>query len=252
MAPRTSAQNPDVHITSVELAVTDPATTADWYADVLGLPGAEGSVAAGDGVAAVTVGSSVLRLTTAHQPPRGHHHLAFTIPADSIHAAHAWLVQRVEVMTVDGSDIVAGSPEWDSESVYFPGPDGSILELIARHRSPPAERDTATHTPVPFTPGSLLSISEVGIPVADVPATVEELGSVLGLTPFDEPGQWFAAVGDDDGLLIVVQSARTWFPTTDDLPDDGPLDVRLSGALDATLDLGGGRSVTGRHAPKQV
>lgn len=243
-----------MRITSVELAVTDPRVTAAWYADVLGLPtplepSGSGRLASGPAVASVTIGSSTLRLTAARERPDGHHHLAFTVPGDSIGAARDWLTERVEVMTVDGGDIVAGPPDWDSDSLYFRGPDGSILELIARHRLPPAPRDPATRRPVPFGPRSLLSISEVGIPVADVPATVERLGRGLGLTPFHEPGAVFAAVGDDDGLLIVVQSGRTWFPTDHDLPDDGALGVQVSGALTATLDLGVGRSVSGHRCP---
>ena len=244
MTHRWTAQTPDVHIASVELAVTDPVATAAWYAGVLGLP-----TAAEDGVAAVTIGSSVLRLVTAHGPPRGHHHLAFTVPGDSIRAALDWVVRRVDVISVDGGDIMAGPAEWDSESVYFRGPDGSILELIARHRLPPAVQDPVSHAPGPFGPGSLLSISEIGIPVADVPATVGQLGAVLGLAPFGEPEQRFAAVGDDDGLLIVVESGRTWFPTDHDRPDTGPLHVRVSTALDASLDLGGERFVTGHRTP---
>jgi len=259
-----------VHITSVEIAVTDPAATAAWYAAVLGLPtSVEWSetgqpaprrtparpVVAAAAAAAVTIGSSTLRLTTSRQRPRGHHHLAFTVPSDRIGAARDWLADRVEVMTVDGSDIVAGPPGWDSESVYFPGPDGSILELIARHRLTPATPGRASSGQVPFGPGSLLSISEIGIPVTDVPATVDRLRSVLGLTPFDEPGQRFAAVGDDDGLLVLVQSGRTWFPTDHDLPDDGALDVHVSAALAATLHLdqtlhpGVDRTVTGHWDP---
>lgn len=254
-----------MHITSVELAVTDPAATAAWYATVLGLPTSvelpepgqpepgqpePGRPAAGPVVAVVTIGSSTLRLTTALQRPHGHHHVAFTVPGDGIGAAHDWLVDRVGVMSVAGSDVVAGPPEWDSESVYFPGPDGSILELIARHRLPPAERAPTAPGPGPFGPGSLLSISEIRVPVADVPAIVGRLGSVLGLRPFGEPGQRFAAVGDDDGLLIVVESGRTWFPTDHYLPDDGPLNVRVSAALgatlhpDQTLQLGVDRTVT--------
>lgn len=214
-------------ITRTTVAVPDPAATAAWYGDVLEL-----TVHGTD----VHVGRSVLSLVRGES--LGHHHLAANIPADAAASALAWLTGRVELLIPEGGDaLVEGSPDWDSESVYFRGPDGVILEVIARHRRP----DRLTR---PFGPGALLCLSEVGLAVADVAGTVSALSARLGLQPFGEQGSQFAPVGDEDGLLIVVPADRVWFPTAGDLPDAGPLTVEIAGAPDGHLELGVGRTVT--------
>jgi len=221
-----------VRILAVDIAVPDPAATAGWYRDVLGLDT--------DGLS-VRIGSSTLRLVPG-PAGTGHHHLAFAVPADGIRDGLSWLRDRVPSMPVDGSEIVTGSPSWDSESVYFRGPDGAILELIARHRLP----DRPAGAPGAFGPASLLAVSEVGVPVPDPAAAVAALGRTLGAAPFGQPGPGFAPVGDDTGLLIVVAEDRVWFPTAQDRPATGPLavTVRAPDGRAAAVELAPGRRVT--------
>jgi len=204
-----------MRIVGVELTVPDPAATTRWYGEVLGLP-VHG--------ASVEIGRSTLRVV-AGPPDAGHHHLAFSIPAGD-------------------AEIVVGPPSWDSESVYFRGPDGAILELIARHRLP----DPAGIPVGGFGTGSLLSVSEVGVPVPDVRAAVAELGRTVGAEPFGPPGTAFAPVGDDTGLLILVAGHRAWFPTADEFPASGPLAVTVEAPpqfAGAVTVLAPGRTVTG-------
>ncbi len=220
-----------MRIVAVEIAVPDPATTAGWYRDVLGLDT--------DGPS-VGIGTSTLRLVPG-PAETGHHHLAFAVSADSSQDALSWLRGRVAPMRVAGAEIVDGPAGWDSESVYFRGPDGAILELIARHRL----ADRPAGQAAPFGAGSLLSISEVGLPVPDVAAAVDDLGRTHGLSRFGEPEPRFAPVGDDTGLLIVVAEGRVWFPTAADRPATGPLTVivRAPGGRTAELELAPARRV---------
>ncbi len=203
-----------MRIAAVQMAVPDPVATAAWYGAALGLPVSDTDVG---------VGVSTLHLTAG--PTGGHHHLAALIPSDAAEAGMQWLRGRVELLEADGDRIHLGPPEWDSASVYFRGPDGIILELIARHR-------LANPSAGPFDAGSLLSISEIGVPVADVAAVVDTLGREMQLPPFGEPGPDFAPVGDDDGLLIVVDNTRIWFPTLADRPATGSLSVTLDRAAE--------------------
>jgi hypothetical protein len=84
---------------------------------------------------------------------------------------------------------------WDgARAVYFRDPEQNVVELLARPRPRPE-----------------LTIAEVGLPVADVPAAVEALAG-LGLQPYREWHESFAPLGDADGLLIVVAVGRGWFP----------------------------------------
>jgi hypothetical protein len=61
---------------------------------------------------------------------------------------------------------------------------------------------------VPFGPGDLLRVSEVGVAVGDVPTAVGGLERDLGLEVWNEPNEEFTTVGDEEGLLIVVKRGR--------------------------------------------
>jgi catechol-2,3-dioxygenase len=91
---------------------------------------------------------------------------------------------------------------------YFAGPDGILLELIARHDL------LAASSSGRFSSADLLRISEIGLAVPDVPAAVAALQSAFGLPVFGTAAAEFTPLGDHDGLLIVVRQGRPWFPTT--------------------------------------
>ena len=95
-----------------------------------------------------------------------------------------------------------------------------MLELIAR------QSDWAQPAGGGDIP-RLLSISEVGIGVPDVSRAVGELAESFALPPLPPQLPGFAPVGGHDGLLILVNSNRTWFPTEEDLPARGPVTARI-------------------------
>lgn len=179
----------------VTLAVRDPPRLVRFYRDVLGLP------PAGDD--AVQVGETRLTFDPGGDSP---HHVAFNIPEDRLADAKTWLRQRgVELTMHEGSDEV-DYPAWNAHACYFHDPEGHVLECIARHSLPNASR-------APFGPASLLNVSEVGVVVDDVATGARRLREALGVPAFQPPGQHFAPLGDDHGLLIVVPRGRRWFPT---------------------------------------
>ncbi|SDR91887.1 VOC family protein [Microterricola viridarii] len=61
-------------------------------------------------------------------------HLAITVPRNQFAAARHWLLERTAVIELDGESGFALGEPW--HSVYFLGPDGIILEFIARHGLP--------------------------------------------------------------------------------------------------------------------
>jgi catechol 2,3-dioxygenase-like lactoylglutathione lyase family enzyme len=209
-------------ISRVELPVSDAAQAGKFYRDVLGLP-----ARANSDIVEVQVGASVLLLDQG-TVRSGAYHCAINIPADRFDQAKVWLQQRVAPLGRDGQDEFNLAAPWNSQSVYFTGPDGIILELIARHDQP------ATST-APFSSADLLCISEIGLAVPDVPAAVAQLRDALRLPLFGAAAADFTPLGDPDGLLIVVRRGRPWFPTHNVLPSDGPLAM--------TIDSGGQRSL---------
>lgn len=206
-------------ISEVRLKTGDLPGLQAFYEGVLGLPVVE---AAADTLA-FQVGSSrlVFELEAGFQ---GVYHFAFDIPENQIDAAREWLDARVPIArgATRNTDIVH-FPNWNAHSLYFFDPAGSILELIARHNQPNA----STH---PFSVGSLLSISEIGLVTDDVSQTRAELHAALGLEVYNGPaGDEFAAVGDELGLLIVVKRGRIWFSGGGSAAEVLPLSITLVG-----------------------
>ncbi|PZE99433.1 hypothetical protein DEJ01_14210 [Curtobacterium sp. MCLR17_040] len=208
-------------IRQVQLATRSLADTARFY-ERLGCP-----VEIVDATVRIVVGSSLLVFRELPEMT-GALHLAMTIPTGTFEAAKAWIAGLTTVLGTDDQDEFEGPPNWNSRSVYFEGPDQQLLELIERRDLPV---DVGENTAVP-----LVSVSEVGVPVPDVLGAVEALRRA-GLEPYaNPPGESFAAVGDVDGLVILVSPDRRWFPTGDRSPSSAPvvIDVGLGAPLELT------------------
>lgn len=210
-----------MRIAIVDLVSVDVAAAAEFYAHVLDQPV---EVAAdsdsGSDAATVRIGTSTLVLRPG-PASTGINHLAFTIPANRFAEAKAWLSSRVPLLTNEGADEFPLGGTWNSESVYFPGPDGSILELIARHS---LENATAHE----FIGADLACVSEIGLGVPDVPTAVDAIEAQFGLPRFGDGGAEFSPVGDHDGLLILVSQNRPWFPSADLIASRGPMRVTMT------------------------
>jgi catechol 2,3-dioxygenase-like lactoylglutathione lyase family enzyme len=213
-----------MRIRQVALTVNRLDETASFYREVLLLP-----VTAQARRTTVTVGSSRLVLEPGDPFP-GVHHLAFGVAPADFQRARTWLGERVEPIVVDGSEVVEGPEGWHSQSVYFLGPEGIVLELIARQ----ADREIAGSTGDAVR---LLCISEVGVGVPDVGEGVHALTRELGVPAFPPQGTHFAPVGGHDGLVILVDEQRIWFPTDTQRAAQGPVVVELEAPLAARLSL---------------
>jgi hypothetical protein len=139
------------------------------------------------------------------------YHFAINIPANKIFEARQWAAERVELIIMEDyhSDI-ADFVNWHARSIYFYDPAGNIVELIARF-------DLKNDEPGPFNAKQWLSISEAGIvfPGEELDQNTEKLLQQYSLNYFDKqpPLPQFRAVGDDQGLFIIVPDKRNWYPT---------------------------------------
>ncbi|WP_284755719.1 hypothetical protein [Curtobacterium sp. ME-Dv--P-122a] len=207
-------------IRQVQLATRSLSDTARFY-ERLGCP-----VEIVDATVRIVVGSTLLVFRELPEMT-GALHLTMTIPTGTFEAAKAWTAGLTTVLGTDDQDEFEGPPNWNSRSVYFEGPDQQLLELIERRDLPV---DVGENTAVP-----LVSVSEVGVPVPDVLGAVEALRRA-GLEPYaNPPGESFAAVGDVDGLVILVSPDRRWFPTGDRSPSSAPVVIDVG--LDAPVGL---------------
>ncbi|MGH8036130.1 MAG: VOC family protein [Stenotrophomonas sp.] len=211
-----------MRIHTIQLPVSDVAQVSGYFAEVLQLP-------LQDDV--VLIGWTALQLRPAGSDPVGGVHLAFNVPADRFNAATEWLLERTPLQrNAAGEAHFMFGGRWDSESIYFDGPDGLILELIGRRRLPASGRVGA------FNGSELTCVSEVGLPTADVAALGARAEAAFGLGYLSPPVPHFAAVGDDEGLLIVVDATRRWFPEQKVLPNARGIVVTLGDVRAGELD----------------
>ena len=174
----------------------------EFYAHLLGLAVVEHSPQR----LTLQAGGSRLTFHQAAKAESGRYHLAFDIPENQFEQAFAWLTARVPPAASAEGRIIFNSEHWNATSVYFWDPAGNILELIARHNQPNAANEG-------FSAASLVSISEFGVALEDVRLSVQEVMGKLGVSVYDGAGSdTFSAVGDEQGLLIMVKRGREWMP----------------------------------------
>lgn len=196
-----------------------------FYESVLGLPMLEFT----QDFLTVQVGSSRLKFTL-QTGFSGRYHFAFDVPENQLEQAKTWLEARAELIPdLDGTKVFGGG-DWNSDAVYFRDPHGNILELIARH-------ELANVTQSEFSSASLLNISEIGLSCDNVPDIVKWLERHLNLEIYKSSSETFAPVGDAHGLLILVQNAREWFPSTLVVATPQPVNITIKGNQNQTLEI---------------
>lgn len=136
------------------------------------------------------------------------YHLAFDIPKNKLEEAYHWLKQRTTVLPVTQETEFSDFQLWNAKSFYFYDNNENLLELICRY-------DLDNEADRIFDASSILYVSEIGLVSDDVPFLAETLINKYGLEVYSkQPAQDnFTALGDEEGLLIIVNTDRNWFPT---------------------------------------
>ena len=155
------------------------------------------------------------------------YHYAITIPSNKIEEAKEWLSLRVKLLWLDDyQSVIADFHNWNAKSVYFLDAAGNIVELIARF-------DLENETDEPFNFIQLLSVSEIGLVFRkdEIEFRTKELIKTYSLPYFikQPPLPTFKALGDDEGLFIIVPEKRSWFATNTPA-EILPLDVEFENA----------------------
>lgn len=213
-------------ISEVTVDVRSSDEAAHFYGSVLGVP-----VTEAPGRVTVVAGRS--RLVFLETPTaRGCHHFAFTIPSNKFAIAKQWVSERAVIMSKGGDDEFEYDAGWNARSLYFQGPEGSVLEFIIR-------RDLDNTSDGVFTADDLECVSEVGVAVPDVLATVDLLSKGAGIEPYGlTPRERFSPVGTIDGLVILVSPDRPWFPADDLLSAQSRILIEASDARPGVYPLG--------------
>jgi catechol-2,3-dioxygenase len=196
---------------AVALRTTHLSALYDFYSGILGLPvsrrGAEKIIIAA-GQTELSFESTATSTAVATNP---FYHFAFNIPSGKIEEASQWLSGKVVLLWMEEYEsYIAEFTTWHARSVYFFDPAGNIVEFIERV-------DLHDNSPEPFSSTQIRNVSEIGIvfPAAGCEEQVNELLQKFQLKYFSKqsPMKHFRAIGDDEGLFIVVPAQRNWYPT---------------------------------------
>ena len=136
------------------------------------------------------------------------YHFAFNIPFNNEKEALKWLKNRVEVIPYKNDEII-DFVNWEAKAIYFYDRDHNIVEFIAR-------RVVNNENLSEFNSKSVLNISEIGIGTYNIKQIYQELNNIKPISIFDGSFEKFCALGNNEGLFIVVDLLKKdWFPTGD-------------------------------------
>ena len=142
------------------------------------------------------------------------YHFAFNIPYDKVEEALNWLKRRVDIISFEEDEII-DFENWKAKAIYFYDKDHNIVEFIAR-------KEIGNDMEEGFGIKSILSISEIGIGTDNIKELYEQINAIKPIDIFDGSVERFCAVGNNEGLFIVVDSQKKdWFPTGDQICPSG-------------------------------
>jgi hypothetical protein len=159
----------------------------------------------------IDAGKTVLIFEQMNNVEKPFYHFAFNIASNKIEEAMQWLNNKAESLWIEEyKDYIAEFTDWNARSVYFIDPAGNIVEFIARF-------DLHDEVEQPFSSMHIRNVSEIGIvfDAQSFDAGVNKIMQQYQLKYFSkqQPLKHFRAIGDDEGLFIVVPERRNWYPT---------------------------------------
>lgn len=187
----------------IEIQTNDISKTIAFYTQTLGFQILENNST----TVSFQIGTSILKFAE-DKHFNSIYHLAFNIPNNKLDEAIEWSKNKVDLIRIEDQNVITRFEAWNANAVYFYDNNGNLLEFIARH-------DLDNSEVKPFDTKSILSISEIGI-VHESPLELgQDLINKHQLNFFSKNAnsEVFAAIGDDDGLLIIVKPNRNWYPT---------------------------------------
>ena len=194
----------------------------EFYCDILGLA----LIDEDDDSFTLQAGQTEIRVQQHMGNMEPIYHIAFNIPANKINEASAWIATKVKRIYINEyKGFIADFINWNAKSVYFYDPAGNVIELIARF-------DLNNIAEQTFSAQQFLSVSEIGLVFSDgeFESQTECLLKEFNLSYFSKqpPLAHFKAVGDDEGLFIIVPENRIWYPTEDKKAIISPIKIYFS------------------------
>jgi catechol-2,3-dioxygenase len=190
-------------IKDLEILSNNLEDTSTFYSGILGLP-----IVNRDERSLIFKSGSTLLKFVESDVDNATYHFAFNIPCNKIEEAVEFLSSRADLLNLQNDSVIADFTSWNAKAIYFYDNNRNIVELIAR-------QDLNNASDKPFGGESILCISEIGIPASYPVQLAKNIHDQLGVPYFEKSpgGEEFVAMGDDEGLFIIVKTGRHWYPT---------------------------------------
>jgi catechol-2,3-dioxygenase len=205
-----------MHMLELSLDTQHLAEQRTFYCATLGLPLLD------ETAHSFTVQAGTTRLQFRETQQDVLYHIALTIPHNTFQEAKDWIRQRVPLLRKNGEDEIFFSG-LNARSFYFCDANNNILEYIVHYNLDREAEGT-------FKPTDVLHVSEIGLPVENVPELATRLREQFAIGPYGgsiTPA--FAFLGDIFGQLVVVQIGRPWLPTETVPAHVAPVRLTISG-----------------------
>jgi catechol 2,3-dioxygenase-like lactoylglutathione lyase family enzyme len=222
-------------ILSVELATTCISKIKQFYIDNLGFS----LQAQSTDTFTMLAGSTNITFISANTEQDPYYHIAMNIPKNKLPEAKKWLLQKgcqlLPTTTIENAGIHADGDTVffdavNAESIYFNDPAGNLVELIARQNLENASTN-------PFAIDNILNISEVAFAFdQNLPEAMQTICSHFDVSPYTGDEKTFQILGDDQGMFILGDTSRAWYPTQR-LPEVHPIRMTILGKQPMDLQL---------------
>ena len=131
------------------------------------------------------------------------------MPCNRFFDSHNFIRGNTEILPIEPGNDIANFTAWDAKSFYFLDNNGNILEFITRYPN-------RAYNAEPFSSKSYICVSEIGLVTKNVPELADRFIKEFGIPIYKRQprGDTFTVVGDDEGLFILGQKGRDWYPTS--------------------------------------
>lgn len=193
-----------MNILELQLLSADIAQTKKFYNETLGF----GIIHESDQSVTFSAGLSTLIFKNGNEK-NPFYHFAFNIPSNKFEQAFTWANRKLELIPITPNNTIADFKNWNAKAFYFYDNNQNIVEFIARF-------DLSDQSVKDFEGSSISSISEIGLVVDNAKTYSQLLLKEHNLNFFSRqpPQDDFVAIGDDNGLFILVNNKRNWYPTS--------------------------------------
>jgi catechol 2,3-dioxygenase-like lactoylglutathione lyase family enzyme len=145
------------------------------------------------------------------------YHYCFLIPSNKLEAAIKWLNFRVDLIKIEGEQIIQNSEAWNADSIYFYDGAGNLAEFIVRYDLENEVKNEVKNKMMEqsFDLSQILCLNEIGMPTKNVTALNQAIEKELNSKFWKGDFEHFGTNGTQEGLFLLpnYEIKKEWFPT---------------------------------------